>query len=100
MERTTAEILLLSEGILEGTYLLRKSRRHEGYAVSVRCQGCVKHFVLNCQASRANNWYIFGNASFETMRELLDHFESCPILTREDGELPRSFVTVFMKDFV
>jgi SH2 domain. len=83
MERTTAEILLLSEGILEGTYLLRKSRRHDGFAVSVRCQGCVKHFVLIFQIK--TQCYLFGNATFETLRELLDHFESCPILTRENG---------------
>ena len=83
MQRTAAEILLLSDGILEGTYLLRKSRRHDNYAVSVRCEGAVKHFMLSYNAKTQS--YIFGNASFYTIQELLDHFESCPILSRDNG---------------
>ncbi|XP_066914738.1 dual adapter for phosphotyrosine and 3-phosphotyrosine and 3-phosphoinositide-like isoform X1 [Clytia hemisphaerica] len=89
MQRTAAEILLLSDGILEGTYLLRKSRRHDDYAVSVRCEGSVKHFMLSFSGKAQS--YIFGNASFYTIQELLDHFESCPILSR-DNDVPVTLI--------
>lgn len=82
IQRTAVEFLLLSEEILEGTYLLRKSRRHDGYAVSVKCRGSVKHFVLRFMPNLGV--YVFGNATFESLKALLDHFESCPILTKEN----------------
>lgn len=84
MQRTAAEILLLSDGIFEGTFLLRRSLRYEGYAVSVRCEGSVKHFKL-CYNHRTE-CFVFGNASFPTLAELLAHFESCPILSKDNGE--------------
>lgn len=84
MQRTAAEILLLSDEIHEGTFLLRRSLRYEGYAVSVRCEGSVKHFKLSYNYQ--SECFIFGNASFPTLRELLDHFESCPILSKDNGE--------------
>lgn len=89
MQRTSAEILLMSDGILEGTFLLRRSLRYEGYAVSVRCEGSVKHFKL-CYDNRTES-YVFGNASFPTLRGLLAHFESCPILSK-DNDVPVTLI--------
>jgi len=65
--------------------MLRKSQRHEGFSVSVKCQGSVKHFVLDYN-NRLHE-YKFGNASFSSIQELLRHFESCPILTKENGSI-------------
>ena len=81
----------MSDGILEGTFLLRRSLRYEGYAVSVRCEGSVKHFKL-CYDNRTES-YVFGNASFPTLRGLLAHFESCPILSKDNGQLFDNFVS-------
>eukprot|EP00111_Clytia_hemisphaerica_P007607 TCONS_00022117-protein len=105
LDRTAAESLLLQTNIIESTYLLRKSPRHDGYSVSVKCQGkVIKHFVLSYD-NRIHE-YKFGNASFGSLQDLLGHFESCPILTKENdvpvtlihpyckGEEPETYDTV------
>ena len=91
LTRTAADTLLLQKDILECTYLLRKSTSHNGYSISVKCQGgVIKHFVLDYN-NRIHE-FKFGNASFDSLTELMRHFESCPILTKDNGKRSFSFI--------
>lgn len=83
MNRTAAVTLLKQPDLLEGTYLLRKSPRHDGFTVSVKVQDDVKHFVLDY--NNRFHEYKFGNATFSSIQTLIEHFESVPILTKENS---------------
>jgi len=83
MTRHTSEALLLANGV-EGSYLLRNSQDQPGsYAVSVRCQDSIKHFSLEMIGCKGS--YTFGIGSFDTLKELLDHFECMPVLGTGSG---------------
>lgn len=78
--RHVAETLLLGNGI-EGTYLLRLSKKQSGYAVSVRCHDSIRHYVV--QHDKVADIYVFGVATFYSLQELLDHFASIPVVSNE-----------------
>ncbi|XP_057303591.1 dual adapter for phosphotyrosine and 3-phosphotyrosine and 3-phosphoinositide-like [Hydractinia symbiolongicarpus] len=83
MTRNTAEALLLANGV-EGTYLLRRSKNNPGmYTVSVRCKDSLKHFAL--EYNLYTNTYSFGMGKFDTLYELLEHFNCMPMLGGDSG---------------
>lgn len=83
MTRNTAEVLLLANG-LEGSYLLRNSHLSKGlYAVSVRCKDSIKHYSL--EMAGCGGTYRFGMGEFDSLKELLEHFECKPVLGNLSG---------------
>ncbi|XP_065679204.1 dual adapter for phosphotyrosine and 3-phosphotyrosine and 3-phosphoinositide isoform X2 [Hydra vulgaris] len=83
ISRSTAETILISNAN-EGTYLLRINSDKQNYSVSVRCQNSVKHYVIN--HDKKKNIFVFGIATFYSLKELLDHFESHPVLSSAEDE--------------
>ncbi|XP_004208480.2 dual adapter for phosphotyrosine and 3-phosphotyrosine and 3-phosphoinositide [Hydra vulgaris] len=83
ISRKTAETILTNNAT-EGTYLLRINSDKQNYSVSVRCQNSVKHYVITY--NKEKNIFLFGKATFESLKELLDHFESHPVLSSGEDE--------------
>eukprot|EP00794_Sanderia_malayensis_P017440 gene17440-19184_t len=81
MGRNAAEAILLTNAC-EGTYLLRDSVGNPGhYTLSVRYSDSVKHFSIRW----VNGIYQFGVGEFESLQELLEHFECLPVLGTDTG---------------
>ncbi|XP_065655207.1 dual adapter for phosphotyrosine and 3-phosphotyrosine and 3-phosphoinositide-like [Hydra vulgaris] len=83
MSRSIAETILLNNAT-EGTYLLRINSDKENYSVSVRCQNSIKHYVIT--HNKEKNIFVFGIATFYSLKELLDYFESYPELSSAENE--------------
>ncbi|XP_052685305.1 dual adapter for phosphotyrosine and 3-phosphotyrosine and 3-phosphoinositide-like isoform X1 [Crassostrea angulata] len=81
-DRHTAESLLLQNGV-DGTYLLRPSSKPGDYALSVRCDSSVKHYPLTWTGTN----YKFGHGEFESVQDLLHHFQNKPLIGSESGQL-------------
>ena len=47
-----------------------------------RCVNSVKHFTLE----HDNRYYYFGIGQFDSLEELLEHFDCLPVLGSETGE--------------
>ena len=83
ISRNASEVLLLSNSEA-GTYLLRRSSSNPGqYSISVRCKDSVKHYTL--QYKEQQQCYVFGRATFESLQDVVDHFQCAPVLTSTDG---------------
>ncbi|XP_078318395.1 dual adapter for phosphotyrosine and 3-phosphotyrosine and 3-phosphoinositide-like isoform X3 [Crassostrea virginica] len=81
-DRHTAESLLLHNGV-DGTYLLRPSSKPGDYALSVRCDSSVKHYLLTWIGTS----YKFGFGEFESVEDLLHYFQNSPLIGSESGQL-------------
>lgn len=81
MNRNAAEAILLTNAT-EGTYLLRDSKGIPGqYTISVRYSSSVKHFSLKFD----KKIYKFGIGEFDSLAELMDHFQCLPVLGTDTG---------------
>lgn len=81
--RHTAESVLMQNGT-DGTYLLRPSSKGNGnYALSVRCDQAVKHFPVVWTSSEIK----FGQCTFKSAAEFVDHFRNKPLLSGESGQV-------------
>lgn len=83
ISRHVAESVLMSTGE-DGSYLLRDSNTNLGeFTLSVRAKNSVKHFPVRWGGSE----FTFGFGKFQTVCELLEHFESKPVIGGESGVL-------------
>jgi hypothetical protein len=81
ISRHVAESVLMSTGE-DGSYLLRDSNTNLGeFTLSVRAKNSVKHFPVRWGGSE----FTFGFGKFQTVCELLEHFESKPVIGGESG---------------
>lgn len=81
--RHVAESVLMSTGE-DGSYLLRDSNTNLGeFTLSVRAKNSVKHFPVRWEGKE----FSFGFGKFQTVPELLEHFESKPVIGGESGVL-------------
>lgn len=78
-----AESVLISTGE-DGSYLLRDSLSSPGeFTLSVRAKNSVKHFPVRWNGTE----FSFGFGRFSTVQELIEHFESKPVIGGESGVL-------------
>ncbi|XP_077999399.1 dual adapter for phosphotyrosine and 3-phosphotyrosine and 3-phosphoinositide-like [Glandiceps talaboti] len=83
--RHVTESILLHNG-RDGSYLLRTSETNPGeYTLSVRSKDAVKHFRL--QKGRSGALFKFGAFAFDSLGELLDHFDKQPVIGGETGSI-------------
>jgi len=83
ISRHVAESVLISTGE-DGSYLLRDSASNPGeYTLSVRAKNSVKHFPVRWDGKE----FSFGFGKFATVMDLLEHFESKPVIGGESGVL-------------
>lgn len=83
LSRHTAESMLMQNG-MDGTYLLRPSSKGSGeYALSVKCEQAVKHFNIVWTGSEIN----FGQCTFKTASDFVEHFKNKPLLCGESGQV-------------
>ncbi|CAG5127808.1 unnamed protein product [Candidula unifasciata] len=83
LTRHTAESILMQNGS-DGTYLLRPSRKGSvKYALSVKCNQAVKHFPVLWSSPEIK----FGQCTFKSAEEFVDHFRNKPLLSGESGQV-------------
>uniref|UniRef100_A0A0B7AGP9 Dual adapter for phosphotyrosine and 3-phosphotyrosine and 3-phosphoinositide n=1 Tax=Arion vulgaris TaxID=1028688 RepID=A0A0B7AGP9_9EUPU len=83
LNRHTAESMLMHNG-MDGTYLLRPSSKGTGeYALSVKCEQAVKHFKIVWMDSNIT----FGQCTFKSVAEFVEHFRNKPLLSGESGQV-------------
>lgn len=74
-KRLDAEKMLLAEGNQHGAFLIRNCESQQGErSLSVLDAGKVKHYKLKKLAN--GHYYVSRNRSFETIRELVEHYSN------------------------
>ncbi|XP_012709553.2 tyrosine-protein kinase SRK2 [Fundulus heteroclitus] len=72
-KRLDAEKLLLANGNLQGSFLIRNSESQKGeYSLSILHQGAVKHYKL--QKREDGDYYVSRTKSFPTLKDLVEFY--------------------------
>lgn len=67
----------------DGDFLIRDSETNGGdFSVSLKAPGRNKHFRVNVD----NGMYCIGQRKFQTLDQLVDHYQRAPIYTNKQGE--------------
>ncbi|XP_071526267.1 SH2/SH3 adapter protein dreadlocks-like [Panulirus ornatus] len=67
----------------DGDFLIRDSETNVGdFSVSLKAAGRNKHFRVHVE----NGLYCIGQRKFQTLDQLVDHYQRSPIYTSQKGE--------------
>lgn len=84
LSRTQAEDML-TRIHRDGAYVVRKSEREsDAFAISFRAEGKIKH----CRIKQEGRLFTIGNAQFESLTKLVEHYEKYPLYRRMKLKYP------------
>lgn len=82
ISRAECDVLLSEKGI-DGDFVIRESETNVGdYSVSLKAPGRNKHFRVHVEGTM----FCIGQRKFNTMQQLVEHYQRAPIYTSQKGE--------------
>lgn len=82
ISRAECDVILSEKGI-DGDFVIRESETNVGdYSVSLKAPGRNKHFRVHVEGTM----FCIGQRKFNTMQQLVEHYQRAPIYTSQKGE--------------